>query len=66
VGEGVDDETWLHHLREGDYERWFRNVIKDELLAERAKKLRGNGKLSAEKSRKEIFEYIRQKYEKEA
>ncbi len=66
VGEGVDDDTWLFHLREGDYDRWFRNVIKDESLAEQAEKLRTNGHVSAEDSRRQIFDYIRQKYEKEA
>jgi hypothetical protein len=33
VGEGVDDATWLHHLRQGDYSRWFREAIKDDALA---------------------------------
>jgi hypothetical protein len=66
VGEGVDDETWLHHLREGDYEQWFREIIKDETLADRAAKLRENGQISADESRKRIFEFIRQTYEKEA
>jgi hydroxymethylpyrimidine pyrophosphatase-like HAD family hydrolase len=66
LGEGVDDETWLYHLRQGDYDRWFRNVIKDEDLAARAEKVRGNGKTSAAESREQIFEFIRKKYEKEA
>jgi hypothetical protein len=66
LGEGVDDETWLFHLREGDYERWFREMIKDEELADRAKELRRNGDVSADESRQEIFDYIRKKYEKEA
>ena len=26
IGEGVDDATWLHHLRAGDYSRWMREV----------------------------------------
>jgi hydroxymethylpyrimidine pyrophosphatase-like HAD family hydrolase len=30
---GVDDATWLHHLRAGEYSRWFREAIKDEDLA---------------------------------
>ena len=33
---GVDDRTWLHHLRGGEYSRWFRNAIKDEDLAAEA------------------------------
>src|SRR5262249_32780403 len=32
MGEGVDDRTWLHHLRAGEYSRWFRTAIKDDDL----------------------------------
>ena len=34
LAEGVDDATWLHHLRNLDYSRWFRDAIKDDELAE--------------------------------
>jgi HAD superfamily hydrolase (TIGR01484 family) len=34
IAEGVDDETWLYHLRQGDYSRWFRDSIKDDALAD--------------------------------
>ena len=30
---GVDDDTWAHHFRQGDFSRWFRDVIKDSELA---------------------------------
>jgi hypothetical protein len=30
---GVDDETWLYHLKKGDISCWFRKSIKDEALA---------------------------------
>ncbi|HLH31472.1 MAG TPA: HAD-IIB family hydrolase, partial [Terriglobia bacterium] len=33
MAEGVDDETWLFHLKNGDIARWFENVIKDPDLA---------------------------------
>lgn len=36
LADGVDDETWLHHLENGDYSEWFRVCIKDESLAEEA------------------------------
>ena len=31
---GVDDVTWLHHLRNGDVTRWLRDAIKDPGLAD--------------------------------
>jgi hydroxymethylpyrimidine pyrophosphatase-like HAD family hydrolase len=33
VAEGIDDDTWLYHLRRGDYSTWFREAIKDPDLA---------------------------------
>jgi hydroxymethylpyrimidine pyrophosphatase-like HAD family hydrolase len=33
VAAGVDDDTWTYHFRQGDYSRWFRDVIKDAELA---------------------------------
>jgi HAD superfamily hydrolase (TIGR01484 family) len=34
IADGVDDETWLHHLRRGDYSSWLREAIKDGELAD--------------------------------
>jgi hypothetical protein len=34
MAEGIDDQTWLHHLRAGDYSRWLQDKIKDSELAE--------------------------------
>jgi HAD superfamily hydrolase (TIGR01484 family) len=33
IADGVDDETWLHHLRQHDYSRWLRDAIKNPELA---------------------------------
>jgi hypothetical protein len=30
--DGVDDGTWEHHRRHGDYSRWIAQSIKDEQL----------------------------------
>ena len=34
VADGVDDDTWQHHLRQHDYSRWIRTALKDEELAD--------------------------------
>ena len=39
MAEGVDEDTWLHHLKQGDYSRWFRAAIKDEMLAAKAEEI---------------------------
>ena len=28
---GVDDNTWLHHLRAGEYSKWFRKAIRTQI-----------------------------------
>ncbi|MET0554706.1 MAG: HAD family hydrolase [Vicinamibacteria bacterium] len=43
LADGVDDETWLHHLTRGDYSRWFRDAIRDETLAENVERIERSG-----------------------
>jgi HAD superfamily hydrolase (TIGR01484 family) len=62
IAAGVDDETWLFHLRQGDYSHWFRQVIKDTDLAAEAEKIEKDEKLSASVSRARILAAIEQKY----
>ncbi|HEU4345567.1 MAG TPA: HAD hydrolase family protein [Candidatus Binatia bacterium] len=62
IGEGVDDETWLHHLRQGDYSRWFREAIKDEALADEAAKIESSPGITAAESRRLIKETIEKRY----
>lgn len=62
VGEGVDSDTWLFHLRRNDYSRWFRSVIGDENLADDTVKIEQNEKLSADESRAAIRRLIERKY----
>ena len=59
---GVDDKTWLHHLREGAYSRWFRDAIKDETLAAEAHGVEQDTSLSAESSRARIRDMVERRY----
>jgi hypothetical protein len=62
LAEGVDDETWSHHLRRGEYSRWFRDVIKDGELADRAAAVEARTRLSAAESRRLFREAIAERY----
>ncbi|MGF6851208.1 HAD hydrolase family protein [Paraburkholderia sp. CI3] len=42
IGDGVDAETWLFHLRRGDYSRWFEDVIGDRGLADETRAIESN------------------------
>jgi hypothetical protein len=59
---GVDDETWLHHLRRGDYSAWFRRQIKDEELADETAAVERDASLDAEASRRRVKEVIERRY----
>ena len=62
IAEGVDDETWLYHLRQGDYAHWFRDIIKDEDLARDAEQVASDPVLSASESRTRIRAAIESRY----
>jgi hypothetical protein len=66
MAEGVDDETWLHHLKNGDYSAWFRNAIKDPELAAEARGIEQTAELSAEASRDAIRRAVEQRYTQSA
>lgn len=62
LADGVDDETWLHHLRHGDYSTWFRKYIKDPELAAEAEAIERRPGISAEESRRLIRSAVEQRY----
>ncbi len=62
MADGVDDETWLHHLRKGDFSNWFRLTIKDNELAEETAQIEQNDGLSAGESREAIRNAIEKRY----
>jgi HAD superfamily hydrolase (TIGR01484 family) len=62
MADGVDDDTWLHHLRRGEYSDWFRRIIKDEGLAEDAARVENDSGLPANESRARIRAMIERRY----
>lgn len=59
---GVDEGTWLHHLREGGYSRWFREAIKDEELAREVEAVEATSSASGAESRARIKELVDKRY----
>ena len=62
VAEGLDAQTWLFHLRKGDYSNWFDNVIHDSVLAEETRSLEENANIGAGESLSIIKELIERRY----
>ena len=62
LADGVDAETWMHHLRQGDYSGWFRVRIKDEQLARDTEEIERRADLSADESRARVRELIDRYY----
>lgn len=60
IGDGVDDETWLHHLHRHDYSTWIRAAIKNPELAKQVETIEQDA--SAATSRKLIREAIEKVY----
>jgi hypothetical protein len=62
LGDGVDDETWLFHLRRGEISQWLRQGIKDDTLASQVAVIERNEKLDAAASRRKMRELIEATY----
>ncbi len=61
--DGVDDETWLYHLRGGDISAWFRKNIKNEELADAAASIeRDNRATNAGQSRAKFRKLLEARY----
>jgi hydroxymethylpyrimidine pyrophosphatase-like HAD family hydrolase len=62
IAEGIDEETWLYHLHQGDYSRWFRYAVKDPYLADQAERVENRRMLSSHESRTLIRHLIDTRY----
>lgn len=61
LAEAVDDQTWDYHLHRGDYSRWFREVIGDDVLAAVSDRIERDSP-SVTDSRRQITAAIAQRY----
>jgi hypothetical protein len=62
IADGVDDATWLYHLKQGDYSRWLRDGVHDDVLAEEVAEVERAKGPSAANTRKQIRELIERYY----
>jgi HAD superfamily hydrolase (TIGR01484 family) len=62
LAEGVDADTWRHHLTNGDYAAWFRLVIKDGEIARVAEACAADASLPAAESRRRVLGAILSRY----
>ncbi len=62
MAEGIDDETWLHHLHQGDYSRWMQDCVKDDDLAEQVREIEEDDALSPQDSRLRVREAVEEHY----
>jgi hydroxymethylpyrimidine pyrophosphatase-like HAD family hydrolase len=62
LADGVDDDTWVYHLRRGDYTEWFRDKIKDEGLAAEAERVAKETTATPAETRARIKAAIEQRY----
>lgn len=62
MAQGIDEATWMHHLRRGDYSRWFRHGIKDDQLADQTERVEQRADLEPWQTRQMITELVSTRY----
>lgn len=62
LAEGVDQKTWLFHLKRHDYSRWLRQSLKDSELADQIEAIENDESIPEHESRQRVKESILQKY----
>jgi len=61
LADGVDEATWEHHLRRGEFSAWVHEMIKDPEMAEKIRSLEREA-LPAAESRRQVLDAIRRRY----
>lgn len=61
MADGVDDGTWMHHLKAHDFSRWMKAAIKDDELGEEVRRVEDE-EADPPMSRKRVREAIERRY----
>ncbi|MGH9735859.1 MAG: HAD hydrolase family protein [Candidatus Acidiferrales bacterium] len=62
IAQGVDDETWMFHLRQNHYSDWMRRAIKDDALASEVRAVENDRRATARDSRARIIQAVNNRY----
>jgi hypothetical protein len=62
IADGIDEDTWLFHLRRGDYSRWFRDAVHDRYLADQVERIERRQDLRPPDTRRLIRGLIEARY----
>ena len=62
MANGVDDDSWLFHLRAGDYSHWMHDAIKDDSLAREVAQVESQAELDPSESRARVRAAIERRY----
>jgi HAD superfamily hydrolase (TIGR01484 family) len=62
IAAGIDEQTWMFHLRRNDYSRWFRDAVKDGYLAQQTEQIERRTDLSSQQARDLVLGLIGSRY----
>jgi len=62
IADGIDEDTWLFHMKRRDYSRWLRDSVKDAYLADQVERIEQRRDLKSDESRNLIRRLIDTRY----
>ncbi|HEX5048828.1 MAG TPA: HAD family hydrolase [Gammaproteobacteria bacterium] len=62
IAEGIDEETWMFHLRSHHYSQWFRQSIKDSRLADEMERIEQRTDITPQQTRDLVRALIGARY----